>query len=68
MSWSVTGYSFLNIVDILMPQKVRVEYIINMIMSTAVAYNTEAYVKYMPTIVTYCGKTVSGVSLLVFLY
>ena len=54
-----------------MPQNINealVEYIINMIMSTTVAYSTEAYVKHMPTIVTHCGKTVSGESLLVFLY
>ena len=53
-----------------MPQKVNealVESIINLIMATTVAYSAEAYVKHMTTVVTHYAKTVSGVSLLVFL-
>ena len=43
------------------------KYLINMIMSTTVAYSAEAYVKHMLTIVAHSGEMANVVSLFVFL-
>ena len=44
------------------------KYLINMMMSTTVAYSAKAYVKHMPTIVAHSGEMANGVGLFVFLH